>query len=121
MLTNRPTKLDDLPRISGAVATLGAFDGVHLGHQRMLSDVRERAKAAGVDSVVITLHRFSHTTQHTALWLMTLIRYPHMTLKCGIQIPLTQLEYLLFRREREENIYFGEADIFPFKRMLQVD
>jgi len=30
-----------------AVATMGTFDGVHLGHQAILSEVLLRAKAGG--------------------------------------------------------------------------
>ena len=36
------------PRHRGCVVTIGAFDGVHLGHQEMLRVVRERALAYGV-------------------------------------------------------------------------
>jgi len=38
----------------GCVATIGNFDGVHLGHQALLSEVKKRAKALGVPSLVIT-------------------------------------------------------------------
>jgi len=38
------------------VATLGNFDGVHAGHQEILSRVVGQAKARGVDSVVITFY-----------------------------------------------------------------
>ncbi|MDP6126304.1 MAG: riboflavin biosynthesis protein RibF [Candidatus Latescibacteria bacterium] len=37
------------------MATLGAFDGVHLGHQRMLGDLLDRARSSDVSSAVITL------------------------------------------------------------------
>jgi len=36
------------------VATIGNFDGVHLGHQAVLAALTERARAAGVPSLVIT-------------------------------------------------------------------
>jgi riboflavin kinase/FMN adenylyltransferase len=36
------------------VVTLGNFDGVHLGHQKILKEVIARAQAAGVPSVVYT-------------------------------------------------------------------
>lgn len=38
----------------GSVVTVGAFDGVHLGHQAVLRKVRERARELGLVSVVIT-------------------------------------------------------------------
>ena len=37
----------------GCVATIGNFDGVHLGHQMILSSVREKAQQLGLPSVVI--------------------------------------------------------------------
>jgi riboflavin kinase/FMN adenylyltransferase len=42
----------DLPR--GGVATIGNFDGVHLGHRRILETVVARAREAGRPSVAIT-------------------------------------------------------------------
>ena len=39
---------------SGSVVTIGAFDGVHLGHQRVLQLVRELADARGLDAVCVT-------------------------------------------------------------------
>lgn len=41
-----------LPR--GAIATIGNFDGVHRGHQRILRRVVERARAVGRPAVAIT-------------------------------------------------------------------
>lgn len=38
----------------GSVATIGAYDGVHLGHQRLLDRVVEEAKVRGVPSVVMS-------------------------------------------------------------------
>jgi len=39
---------------SGCVATIGVFDGVHLGHQRILSRVREAAVRLGLPSLVFS-------------------------------------------------------------------
>ena len=47
-----PLRAADLPR--GGVATIGNFDGVHLGHRRILETVVARARAAGRPSVAIT-------------------------------------------------------------------
>ncbi|WP_404401973.1 bifunctional riboflavin kinase/FAD synthetase [Idiomarina seosinensis] len=38
----------------GCVLTIGNFDGVHLGHQAVLQQVRAKAKALGVASAVMT-------------------------------------------------------------------
>lgn len=37
----------------GCVATIGNFDGVHLGHHRVLEQVREKARSLGLPSVAI--------------------------------------------------------------------
>jgi riboflavin kinase/FMN adenylyltransferase len=44
----------ELKKMKGPVITLGNFDGLHLGHQRILKKVSERAKALGCPSVVYT-------------------------------------------------------------------
>jgi len=43
----------ELRRLAGSVATLGTFDGLHLGHQAVLREVSEMAKRRGLPSVVI--------------------------------------------------------------------
>ncbi len=42
------------PRHRGCVATIGNFDGVHLGHQAVLGQLAEKADTFGVPAVVIT-------------------------------------------------------------------
>ncbi|PMH39735.1 riboflavin biosynthesis protein RibF [Vibrio sp. 10N.286.49.B3] len=42
------------PQHHGCVLTIGNFDGVHLGHQEVLSQVSERASQLGLPSVVMT-------------------------------------------------------------------
>jgi riboflavin kinase / FMN adenylyltransferase len=41
----------------GTAVTIGAYDGVHLGHRSLLRDLRERAAAAGLSTVVVTFDR----------------------------------------------------------------
>ena len=41
------------PRHRGCVATIGNFDGVHRGHQRIVADLAARARVLGVPSVVM--------------------------------------------------------------------
>lgn len=38
----------------GSVATIGSFDGLHLGHQQLLDQVQSQALALGVPSVVLS-------------------------------------------------------------------
>jgi riboflavin kinase/FMN adenylyltransferase len=42
---------------NGSVVTIGAYDGVHIGHRRVIQAVRERAAEAGLDSVVVTFDK----------------------------------------------------------------
>ncbi|HEX4866291.1 MAG TPA: bifunctional riboflavin kinase/FAD synthetase [Acidimicrobiales bacterium] len=41
----------------GSIVTIGAYDGVHLGHQAVIGEVRRRAAAAELASVVVTFDR----------------------------------------------------------------
>jgi riboflavin kinase / FMN adenylyltransferase len=47
-----PLRQTDLPR--GCVATIGNFDGMHVGHQQIVRGVVERAREMGRPSAVIT-------------------------------------------------------------------
>ena len=46
--------LDDFTRLSCAVVTSGTFDGVHLGHQKILVRLKEMAEKNSGETVVIT-------------------------------------------------------------------
>jgi riboflavin kinase/FMN adenylyltransferase len=46
---------------SGTVVTIGAYDGVHVGHRGLIQRVRERAGALGVPSAVVTFDRHPAT------------------------------------------------------------
>jgi riboflavin kinase/FMN adenylyltransferase len=41
----------------GSVVTIGAYDGVHLGHQAVIAEVRSRALVGGQESVAVTFDR----------------------------------------------------------------
>ena len=49
-----PLRQTDLPR--GCVATIGNFDGMHIGHQQIVRGVVEQARTSGRPSAVITFH-----------------------------------------------------------------
>ena len=48
--------MDLLPLFRNAVITIGTFDGVHKGHQKIITAIRERATAVNGESVLITFH-----------------------------------------------------------------
>ena len=48
--------LTTLPQFKNAVITTGAFDGVHRGHQQIISRLKELAKEVEGESIIITFH-----------------------------------------------------------------
>jgi riboflavin kinase / FMN adenylyltransferase len=50
-------RLADLRSDAGAAVTIGVYDGVHIGHQRVLQLVRDLADARGLDAVCVTFDR----------------------------------------------------------------
>src|SRR5690606_33215549 len=46
--------LEDFIPLDNAVVTIGTFDGVHVGHQKILSTLRESAKASQGETVLLT-------------------------------------------------------------------
>jgi len=46
--------IDTLPLFNNAVITIGTFDGAHLGHRKIIEALKEGARAAGGESVLIT-------------------------------------------------------------------
>jgi len=49
------------PPPGGSAVTIGAYDGVHLGHRYLLSELRRRAAERGLASVVVTFDRHPAT------------------------------------------------------------
>ncbi|HEX9161934.1 MAG TPA: bifunctional riboflavin kinase/FAD synthetase [Thermoanaerobaculia bacterium] len=54
LVLHDPLKQTDLPH--GCVATIGNFDGMHIGHQAIIRGVVDRARELGRPSTVITFH-----------------------------------------------------------------
>ena len=83
------------------VATLGAFDGVHRGHQELLRQVVERARTLGVRSLCVTFD-------------------PHPDL---VLYPERKLTYLTDREEKEQLIRalgLDEVLVLAFTRELSM-
>jgi len=45
-----------LPVFTNAIVTIGTFDGVHLGHQKIIGQLKEAASAHNGETVIITFH-----------------------------------------------------------------
>lgn len=50
------THTDQLPVFKNAVVTIGTFDGVHTGHQQIITQLKEEAHAINGETVIITFH-----------------------------------------------------------------
>ncbi|MDQ1361203.1 MAG: riboflavin kinase / adenylyltransferase [Acidimicrobiaceae bacterium] len=50
-----------VPPADGSAVTIGAYDGVHIGHQALLADLRTRAEKRGLATVVVTFDRHPAT------------------------------------------------------------
>lgn len=48
--------IKDLPSFKNAVITIGSFDGVHRGHQKIIKRINHLAKEIDGESVIITFH-----------------------------------------------------------------
>ncbi len=57
--------INQIPIIDNAVITIGAFDGVHLGHQKIIEQLKKEASDIDGKSVVITFHPHPRTILHS--------------------------------------------------------
>ncbi|MES2429151.1 MAG: bifunctional riboflavin kinase/FAD synthetase [Bacteroidota bacterium] len=46
--------IDEFKPVKNAVVTIGTFDGVHLGHRKIISRIKELAEATGCETVILT-------------------------------------------------------------------
>ena len=53
--------LDEIKNIDETVIALGNFDGVHKGHQEVISKTVKNAEAAGLKSAVFTFSNHTRT------------------------------------------------------------
>lgn len=53
--------INRLPAFKNAVLTIGSFDGVHIGHQRIVNHISSIAKRINGESVLITFHPHPRT------------------------------------------------------------
>ena len=48
--------IDQLPAFENAVITIGTFDGVHIGHRKIIDKLKAEASAINGETVIITFH-----------------------------------------------------------------
>ena len=56
--------VEEVPEIKNPVLTLGTFDGVHLGHQKIIDFLNKSAQRVGGESVLFTFHPHPRIVLH---------------------------------------------------------
>jgi riboflavin kinase / FMN adenylyltransferase len=89
IVTHYPGKCPAPP--AGSVITIGAFDGVHLGHRRLIERVRHTASEIGAQSCVVTFDRHPASVvrpESAPLLLTDLDQKLSLLAACGIDLTL---------------------------------
>jgi len=84
--------------VSGTVATVGTFDGIHRGHRAVLSEVVRRGRAAGRPSVLVTFepHPLEVVNPSAAPRLLTL---PDEKRALAVALGIERVEVIAFTPE----------------------
>jgi len=77
---------DDYYIKEGTVVTIGKFDGVHKGHQKLIEDVVSRAKVSGLRSCVITFENDPSDDETTGKRLTTFEEKKRLIEDIGVDI-----------------------------------
>ncbi|MBL0310865.1 MAG: bifunctional riboflavin kinase/FAD synthetase [Bacteroidetes bacterium] len=56
--------LSKLPVFKDSVITIGTFDGVHLGHQKLIKHIQSLSKKTGGENIIITFHPHPRVVIH---------------------------------------------------------
>jgi len=80
--------IQSLPSIKNAVITIGTFDGVHLGHRKIIDQLKKEAAAITGETVIVTFYphprKVVHKEQEPLLLLTTLSEKLHLLETCGV-------------------------------------
>jgi len=87
--------LEHLPVFTNAVITIGTFDGVHIGHQQIIHQLKQEALAIGGETVIITFH-------------------PHPRKIVGSQVPIRIINTLNEKIELLQEAGIENLVVIPF-------
>lgn len=80
--------IDHLPKLSNAVVTIGTFDGVHLGHQKIIAQLKAQAVVIDGETVIVTFYphprKVVHKEQKPLYLLNTLSEKLHLLEHYGV-------------------------------------
>lgn len=117
--------LSEFPELSNAVVTSGTFDGVHLGHQKILNRIRQLAQEINGETVLITFwphpRLVLYPDEHNLRLLSTFEEKAKLLRQFGIQhlvtIPFTRefsqlssksfIEEVLVKKIRTKKLVIG--------------
>ena len=91
--------IDDLFSLKRPVVTIGIFDGVHLGHQFILDQLKVLAKKYGGESVVVTLWPHPRIVLHKELQNFKLLHTRQEKIKEMERQGIDHLIFVPFNRE----------------------
>jgi len=110
--------LDKLPEIKNAVLTIGTFDGVHCGHQRIINDLRKRAEAINGESVLLTFHPHPRLVINPADKTLRLLTTLDEKIALLDQFGIDHLIILPFSKafsQTEPDVYIREVLVGPIR------
>ncbi len=131
--------LAELPDFKKAVVTIGSFDGVHLGHQKILDSLKRNAKIIGGESIVITFEPHPRSIifpKDKSLKLITsleekLILFEKFGIQNVVVVPFTvafsqisadeYIETFLVKRFKPKIIIIGYDHRFGLNRQGNID
>ncbi len=131
--------LAGLPAFKKAVITIGSFDGVHLGHQKILDSLKKNAQLIGGESVVITFEPHPRSVifpKDNSLKLITsleekLILFEKFGIQNVVVVPFTvafsqisadeYIETFLVKRFHPKIIIIGYDHRFGLNRLGNID
>jgi len=132
--------LDNLPRrgLGHLVLTLGAFDGIHLGHQTILSQLKAAAVISGSRSAVFTFQEHPQNVLNPENPRTILTSYRHKLLllkRLGIEVCITPhfnkrfarlspqsfVEGILIKKLRVKKVIIGSDARFGHKQAGDVE
>lgn len=128
LVLEHPSQLKhlNLPHI---ICSVGAFDGVHLGHQKIIKTVAQTAKEYGGTSVIVTFNKHPYSVLNPNMHLCLLTSLTHKLLlidSLGIDVCITMIfdktvsditaenwiKEILWHEMHIEAIYLGSDSFF---------
>lgn len=88
--------IDQLPAFRNAVVTIGTFDGVHLGHRKILDQLKQEARRIHGETVLITFHP-----------------HPRQVIRAGAS-PVPQLNTMAEKKQLLEAAGLDHLVVVPF-------